>query len=117
MGEEIKPITLYAIEKETGESFEIGKQVEPVDLVEEWTIEDDKQLIDLDTSMEVKFHIKKIKKKRFIKLLMAKSYQRNEAMKIHEEYMKEGYLRNRLGLELFVKIMEEQKANMYTGNN
>lgn len=45
--------------------------------------------------------LKTIKKKRFIKLLMSMGYQRNEANKIHKEYIKTHKTRTKLGLYMF----------------
>ncbi len=45
---------------------------------------------------------KKIKKKRFIKLLMSKGVQRNEANILHKEYMKLGRPRSEIGMLFFM---------------
>ena len=44
---------------------------------------------------------KAITKKRFIKLLMGMGHQRNEANKMHQEYMKLNKLRTEIGLIFF----------------
>jgi len=43
-----------------------------------------------------------ITRKRFIKLVMSRGYQRNEAKKMHEEYMLELRQRTRFGIEIFL---------------
>lgn len=105
MGDDAVDSILYAINKETGESFAVGRTVEIPELAP-GGIEDCEPPIGTlaeDTAGEITVRLKTIKKKRFIKLLMAKGYQRNEAIKMHKEYMNEHRLiRSRLGLELFV---------------
>lgn len=56
---------------------------------------------------EMIINLKTITKKRFIKLLMAKGYQRNHAIKLHEKYMEKYKLRSRIGLEFFIATREE----------
>ena len=106
MGEEKELPTVYAIDEETGESFKIGEIIDLPRLETGGIVEKDKCFIaeELKEGIEAEFSIKikTIKKKRFIKLLMSKGYQRNEAIKMHEEYKQRGLLRSRIGLELFV---------------
>ena len=57
-------------------------------------------------SGEYSLTAKTITKKRFIKLLMAKGIQRNNAVKIHEKYKKSYGTRSAFGLEMFVILNE-----------
>lgn len=105
MGDDTINSMVYAINKETGEEFAIGGIVEIPKLAPGGIVDCESPIGTLaeDTEGEITVRLKTIKKKRFIKLLMAKGYQRNEAIKIHKEYMNEHRLiRSRLGLELFV---------------
>ena len=43
-----------------------------------------------------------ISRKRFIKLLMSKGFQRNEAIKIHQEYIKKYKYRTKLSLAMYL---------------
>lgn len=79
-------------------------------------------------SYEFTVKIRTIKKKRFIKLLMSKGHQRNEAYKMHEEYMRKNKSRTLLQLYIFeafyntepeFKILiggKEQDVNTKTNN-
>ena len=44
-----------------------------------------------------------MKKKRFIKLIMSKGYQKNEAYKMHQEYMKKYKSRTLIGFTIFLE--------------
>lgn len=61
-----------------------------------------------------------ITKKRFIKLLMSKGFQRNESIKIHQEYMKNHKYRSRIGLEAYLLFKDSQInkniIKVYIGN-
>lgn len=46
---------------------------------------------------------KTMKKKRFIKLIMSKGYQKNEAYKMHQEYMKKYKSRTLIGFTIFLE--------------
>ncbi len=46
---------------------------------------------------------KTMKKKRFIKLIMSKGYQRNKANKMHQEYMEKYKYRTMIGLMVFLE--------------
>ena len=113
MGEEKELPKVFAIDNEPGESFEIGTLAK-IELAEDRIMSDDTSFANLGESIEAEcvVKIKTIKKKRFIKLLMAKGYQKNEAIIMHEEYRKQGYLRSILGLELFVSMYEFIKKEM-----
>ena len=43
-----------------------------------------------------------ISRKRFIKLLMSKGFQRNEAIKIHQEYIKKYKYRTKFSLDMYL---------------
>lgn len=49
---------------------------------------------------------KTITKKRFIKLLMAKGFQRNQAKRMHQEYIRKYKYRTQLNLEIFTSIYD-----------
>lgn len=49
---------------------------------------------------------KAITKKRFIKLLMGMGHQRNEANKMHQEYMKTHKSRSEIGLIFFTSVYD-----------
>lgn len=51
--------------------------------------------------------LKTMTKKRFIKLVMSQGYQRNDALKIHNEYMKKYNSRNKLCLMFFIASYKE----------
>ena len=102
MGDDTIDSMLYAINRETGEKFKIGTQVPklaPGGIQKE--IKEPILTGGRDFDFIVK--LKTITKKRFIKLLMAKGYQKNQAIKMHQEYMLNNrFVRSRLGLEIFV---------------
>ena len=52
---------------------------------------------------------KTITKKRFIKLLMGEGIQRNDAIKMHEMYMKEHSMRTKLGFAINLDIYKVGK--------
>lgn len=107
MGDNLIDSMLYAINHKTGEKFTIGKGISefpqipklaPGGIVDEVPVLTGGHSCNYDFTVK----LKTIKKKRFIKLLMSKGYQRNEANKMHKEYMKLHTSRSRMGLELFV---------------
>ena len=49
---------------------------------------------------------KTITKKRFIKLLMSKGFQRNQAKKMHQEYIRKYKYRTQLELEIFTSLYD-----------
>ncbi len=116
MGEEKEPPKVFVVNQDTGESFEIGRLVESLEITEDGLegriIPGDKLFKAKEIEAECTITIPRIKKKRFIKLLMAKGYQRNEAIKMHEEFRKHGYLRSRFYLEIFVNMYEFIKKEM-----
>lgn len=117
MGEDTIDSMLYAINKETGEKTVIGKTIPklaPGGLefaevhFEEFIGEEELSIIVIPRT---------ISKKRFIKLLMGMGYQRNEANKMHIEYMKINKFRTKLGMaffEMFYK--EETKVSLQIGD-
>lgn len=101
MGDDATDAVLYAINCKTGEKFKIGTKIpklapggiafkEPI--IFEEPVE----------SFECMVKIKTITKKRFIKLLMAKGFQKKDAIKMHEIYKRKYKSRSMLGLEMFV---------------
>lgn len=60
--------------------------------------------IDNKKDLEYPFKLKTISKKRFIKLLMSKGYQRNQAKEMQEQYIKKHTNYNHLGLIIFENI-------------
>lgn len=105
MGDDVLDSMLYAINKETGEEFAVGGITKIPKLAPGGIVNDIEPVSNLgdDFEAEITVRLKTITKKRFIKLLMAKGYQRNDAIKIHKNYMDEHkFIRSRLGLEIFV---------------
>lgn len=111
MGEENKPsIFCYSINGATGEMKELGKIASTSEVkVGKATGEKNEcvgfcnigasQMGTGELTLEV--IPKAIKKKRFIKLLMGIGYQKNEAIKMHDEYMKKYKSRTVIGLVCF----------------
>lgn len=105
MGDDSIDSMLYAINKETGEEFAVGGITEIPKLAPGGIVDCGmpKGVLGENFEAEIAVSLKTITRKRFIKLLMAKRYQRNEAIKIHEKYMNEhNFARSRLGLEIFI---------------
>lgn len=105
MGDDTVDSILYAINKETGQKIEFGKGFTEIPKLAPGGITDQKNLfIGLGEQPECVYSInlKTITKKRFIKLLMGRGYQKNQAIKIHKKYMKVHKTRNMLGLEMFI---------------
>ena len=97
--EDIDLKRLFAIDKKTGKKFEIGMaKLEPGGIKCEEPIIFEEPI----ESWECAVQIKTIKKKRFIKLLMSKGFQKRDAIKMHEIYKIRYGLRSLIGLELFV---------------
>ena len=59
----------------------------------------------LNDEGEFEVVLKKISKKRFIKLLMARKIQKRDAEKIHNLYIRKFKHRTYIGLELFVNFL------------
>lgn len=103
MGDDAIDAMIYAINRETGEKTEIGKgcalpKLAPGGL--EFKDVFFEEFIGKE-EFEIAVKPKTITKKRFIKLLMGMGYQRNEASKMHEEYMKYNKFRTELGMTFF----------------
>lgn len=97
-----KPM-LYAINYETGEKFPIGRgiaEIAPGGNTFKNPIIFEEPVGEFECTVQMKI----ITKKRFIKLLMAKGFQRNHAIKMHEIYKSRYRSRTRLGFEVFVAI-------------
>ena len=107
MGDDKLDAMLYAIDRETKEKFVIGKGIS--ELTTDEISEENNTIANLgeNLSTEMIIKLRKITKKRFIKLLMSKSYQRNEAIKMHNEYMQKHKARSRISLEFFIATREE----------
>ena len=105
MGDDALDSMLYAINCETGEKFLIGKGIAEIPKIAPGgnTFKEPIIFEEPVESFECTVQIKTITKKRFIKLLMAKGFQRNYAIKMHEIYKNIYGSRSRLGLELFVE--------------
>lgn len=102
MGEENKPsIVCYSLNGETGEMKELGK-ISSISEIEEIKPTESEN-IDFDNLGEATVTIipRTITKKRFIKLLMGHGYQKNQAIRMHEEYMSTNKVRTKIGLMIF----------------
>lgn len=100
-----KPAKLFAINRITGEEFEVG---ETTPILAPGGVIKEPPLIEEPSSyeMECVVKLKTITKKRFIKLLMSKRIQKREAIKIHVEYMKQYKIRSELGLYTFYAMRD-----------
>lgn len=103
MGDDAVSSMLYAINRETGEKTKIGKgcalpKLAPGGLKFENVFFEE---FISEKEIEIAVMPKTITKKRFIKLLMGMGYQRNEASKMHKEYMKHNKFRTELGMTFF----------------
>lgn len=116
MGEELKLNTLYMTDKE-GNKTELGRIKE----VKSNEIESDNKNSDniniathipasYEGSIDYIISNKAISKKRFIKLLMGKhKIQRNEAIKIHNEFMKEHKKRTVIDIGFYLMVYSVRK--------
>jgi len=114
MGDDKLNAMLYAIHRDTKEKFAIGKVISELTTDEMLEVEENNTIANLgeNLSTEMIIKLKTITKKRFIKLLMAKGYQKNQAIKIHNEYMQKHKARSRIGLEVFINIRDKQLENV-----
>lgn len=109
MGEENKPsIVCYSLNGETGEMKELGKIASISEVkVGKATGEKNECVgfcnVGANQTGELTLEVmpRAIKKKRFIKLLMGMGYQKNEAIKMHSEFMKKYKFRSVIGLICF----------------
>lgn len=109
MGEENKPsVVCYSINGETGEMRELGKVASTSEIKVGKATGEKNKCVDFcnvganqtgEFTLEVK--PRTITKKRFIKLLMGMGYQKNEAIKMHNEFMKKYKCRSEIGLICF----------------
>lgn len=95
----------YAINGSTGEMKPLGETTLEIPELAPGGIENN-ELASLgkvinETEIEIPIIPKTITKKRFVKLLMGMGYQRNEANKMHQEYMKLNKFRTELGMTFF----------------
>lgn len=107
MGEENKPsVVCYSLNGETGEMKELGKisSISESEEIKPSEIENiDYSNLGEEFNGEATFTIipRTITKKRFIKLLMGCGYQKNEAIRMHQEYMSTHKVRTKIGLIMF----------------
>lgn len=99
---------LYMVDKETGEEIEIGKITGL-----SYNTEDNEEIYfsgNLAESINVEciYKPKIITKKRFIKLLMSKGFQRNIAKELHQEYMKLCIPRTKIGISLLITALTRE---------
>lgn len=100
--DDLKKSMLYAINYETGEKFPIGRGIAEIAPGGN-TFKDPIIFEEPVGEFEFAIQMKTITKKRFIKLLMAKGFQKNHAIKMHEIYKNRYGSRTRLGLEVFAE--------------
>lgn len=89
----------YAIKGSTGEMKPLGETTVEIPELAPGGIIDEK-ISDVG-EIEIPLNPKTITKKRFVKLLMGMGHQRNEANKMHQEYMQLNKLRTKIGLVFF----------------
>ena len=103
MGDNLNPMKLYAINEETGQEIELGTVLENPE------VEDCENYFEMPVienyEGELEVEIKRISKKRFIKLLMARKIQKRDAEKIHNMFMEKYKHRTEIGLNLFVDFL------------
>ena len=119
MGDDSIDAMIYAINKETGEKTKIGKGCELPKLAPGGIGFKDVFFEEFIGKEEIEIAIKPktITKKRFIKLLMGMGYQRNEANKMHQEYIKHNKFRTELGMTFFeIFYKEETKVSLQIGD-
>ncbi len=95
----------YAINGSTGEIKPLGETALEIPELAPGGIENN-GLVSLgevinETEIEIPIIPKTITKKRFVKLLMGMGHQRNEANKMHQEYMKLNKFRTKIGMIFF----------------
>lgn len=102
MGDDHKlDAVLYSIDGSTGEMKPLGKLIEIPKLSPGGIVNE--KISDVGETREIVIPLnpKTITKKRFVKLLMGRGYQRNEANKMHQEYMSLNKIRTKIGLIFF----------------
>lgn len=109
MGEENKTsVVCYSLNGETGEMKELGK-ISSISEVKVGKATGEKNEcvgfcnVGANQTGELTLEVmpRAIKKKRFIKLLMGMGYQKNEAIKMHSEFIKKYKFRSVIGLICF----------------
>ena len=109
MGEENKQsIVCYSINGKTGEMKELGK-ISSISEVKVGKATGEKNECvgfcnvgeNQTEELTLEINPRLIKKKRFVKLLMGMGYQKNEAIKMHDEFMKKYKSRSVIGLICF----------------
>lgn len=122
MEEEDKKLgaVFYSINGSTGEMKTLGEttleipELAPRGIIDE-EISSLGELVN-ETEIEIPVIPKIITKKRFIKLLMGMRYQRNEANKMHKEYMEINKFRTELGMTFFEMFYDiEPKIKLQIG--
>lgn len=105
----------YAINGSTGEMKPLGETIEIPKLAPGGIIDETMQFEELEEGIEIPIIPKTITKKRFVKLLMGMGHQRNEANKMHQEYMELNKLRTKIGMiffEMFYKVEPKFKLQI-----
>ena len=92
----------YAINGSTGEMKPLGETIIEIPELAPGGIVDEK-ISDIGETEEIEIPLnpKTITRKRFIKLLMGMGHQRNEANRMHQEYMELNKLRTEIGMIFF----------------
>lgn len=107
MGEENKSsVVYYSLNEETGEMKKLGKissisECEEIKPSESENIDFGNLGEGSNEEATVTIIPRTITKKRFIKLLMGHGYQKNQAIRMHEEYMSTNKVRTKIGLMIF----------------
>lgn len=118
MGEENKPsIFYYSLNGETGEMKELGKissisEIEEIKPSESENIDFDNLGEGFNEEATVTIIPRTITKKRFIKLLMGHRYQKNEAIRMHKEYMSTHKVRTKIGLTIFETLYHTEPSEI-----
>jgi len=101
---------LFAVNKETGKEIEIGNTALSIPEVSPGGRIEEPMNASFGESVQVECMIvlKTIKKKRFKKLLMSYGFQRNQAEIIHQEYMKLGRPRTKIGMLLLITALTRE---------
>lgn len=122
MGEDNQKLgtIFYSINGSTGEMKPLGEttleipELAPGGIIDE-EISSLGKLVN-EAEIEIPVIPKTITKKRFIKLLMGMGRQRNEANKMHKEYMKINKFRTELGMTFFEMFYDiEPKIKLQIG--
>lgn len=124
MGEDQKTGAIfYSIDGSTGEMKPLGEgRLVEMPKFANGELEEEKYMdlakLGEGANFECTIVPKTITKKRFIKLLMSVGYQRNEANKMHQEYMEKHKIRTKIGMicfEIFYKQEMELEFEIRIG--